>query len=413
MVITQRDTEYETDSNENVIILQLESTNAMAMAGYLSYEGKKYDGFYMPHMKSVASDGTFFPLFFSNQQQTVRAQIAALCGIPGNTGARFSKNMEDVPIQCLPDKLHESGYDTIFIKSSDNPRFMDTSYMMSNVGFSEQHYSDIMKEDDKNWGWGYDDCTFYKRAFKFLNEKHSDKKKKFVYMEVGSNHADFHPKEGYEFTHMLDGKENHLARYINSALQQDYCVSEFYENFQTYAPENTHLFILGDHPWGLQTGWAKYEGHAENFFVPFAYVPPRNRKHEFESQKIVDDYYYSQSDIVPTIFELLGKKKYKNSFGYELKKPTLVAGIIPVRQASYERCHVLHELYGGGTTAVVKGLDKYTYVHKDRKIYHGDLSKDLLEEERVLLEEDASFSDFIDEYSCKRFSIKLREDEHT
>ena len=407
VIVTPDNSSYEAEGDENVIILQLESTNALAMAGYLEEDGKKYDGYYMPHMKEVAKDGTFFPFFFSNQQQTIRAQEAILCGIPGNTGPRLAKRTNDIPTYCLPEKLNESGYDTIFMKGANNPNFMNTTNLMNAIGFSELHFGDVMKEGDKNWGWGYDDCTFYKRAFEFLNENHAEKKSKFVYMEVGSNHADFHPKKRYEFTHMLDGTETSLARYINATLEQDYCVGEFYKEFATYDPENTHLFILGDHPWGLMEGYAHYEGRAENFLVPMLYVPPRSRADEFASEKTVTDYYYSQSDIMPTIFDLLSGKAKGNSFAFELKKPTLISGILGDWAPSpYENCQVLHELYDGGKTAVVQGMKKYTYSHPERRIYYADLGEDLLEENRIVLQEDAEFSDFIQEYQCDRFEIR-------
>lgn len=407
IIITPDNSHYIADSDENVIILQLESTNALAMAGYLDYEGKKYDGFYMPHMEYVARDGTFFPLFFSNQQQTIRAQEAIICGIPGNTGERLSGRMDEAPTDCLPKRLHESGYDTVFLPGFKGMSFMDLDKFMEGAGFSDFVREGVMEEGDRDYGWGYDDCTFYKRAFDYLNEEHSEKKKKFVYMEVSSNHANFHPKEEYEFTHLLDGSENYLANYINATLEQDYCLSKFYEEYKGYAPDNTHLFIVGDHPWGLQEGWARYAGHAENFLVPMAYVPPRSRKDEFKTMNVVEDYFYSQSDMTPTIMSLLNNKSYQNSFSFELKKPTTVAGFIShMSPVSYEQCHVLHELYDGGVTAIVQGMKKYTYVHAESTVYYADLSTDLLEKDRIVLEEDADFSEFIQKYTCDRFTIE-------
>jgi phosphoglycerol transferase MdoB-like AlkP superfamily enzyme len=404
---------FETHSKENVFILQLESINGLALNGDAIVDGKSYKGDFIPHMKAVAQDGVFFPHFWGNDIQTNRAQATILCGIVNNLKKAFSFRPEEIPSVCLPQQMKDSEYTTIAYRS-DRLGFANTGNFMTSIGFDEVHSDDIMKEGDRRYPWGWDDCTFYTRAFENLQSAHPEKAGLFAYFEVSMHHVGFEQKEEYKDVSVFPDAVTHMERYINSARAQDHCVGVFYDLFKEYAPENTHLIILGDHSWpfGIQ-GNTNNERIAstDNFVTSLAYIPPRSRLSEFSSGKTVSTLRYSQTDIVPTIFSVLNRRSYENSFAFELaspvetEEPILAHGMT---KKNYEECHVLVQPYGGARTAIVHGPLKYTYHLDTRKLEKTNIDSDLLETHGEVLAEDISYSEFLDRFMCARFVVSKR-----
>lgn len=398
----------QTHAQENVFIVQLESANSLALTGKLSANGIPYRGSYMPTLSSIARLGVFFPNFFSNQQVTNRAMEAILCGIPGNTGKGLYERLDDLPgDMCLPSVLAKSGYRTLFYSSHDNPDFMHNRALAEKMGFTSQHYAEIAHEEDRRRKWGIDDCDYYKRVFENLQSETDDPERLFVYIQMNAAHANFSLKEGYETMAPFPQPKNYLEKYLDAMSAQDVCLGNFFRKVQEYAGENSHIIIVGDHPFGLQEGYAKFDGRAENFLVPFAYIPPRSRRDDFRENVVDTAPAYSQSDIIPTILDLLNDQPYQNSFASALRKPqSQWLALLGSTESPYEHCHIMHSIYDGATTAVLQGNDKYTYSHSDQKVYYANISVDLLEQNRVLIGENVPFQDFLRDHRCQRFQWK-------
>lgn len=386
---------YTTDSSENIFILQLESGNALALNGRLAVDGKPYDDIYYPEMYKIAQeDGILFPYFFANSPQTNRIQANMLCGIANNVVAGYSFFPDQINTTCMPEILHDAGYTTIFFRSS-SLEFANTGNFLKQLGFDEIHYQDIMQPDDFEYKWGYDDCLFYKRAFEYLRKTYPNPEKLLVYIEVSMHHMGYNEKPEYSFVSRFN-RTNQIEKYLDSYLAQDYCVDKFYEEFKKYAADNSHAFILPDHgaPLGLHgTVYANTRGaFNENFMVPLAYIPPAERRDEFSIGTKVDEF-YSQTDFMPTIFELLNKQSYQNSFAFALQGRS---------KNNYEDCHVLTQYYNGGNIAVVKGKQKYIYSLDSRKLEHYDLVQDPYEQSPTV-RYNISYGEFWEQYFCERF----------
>jgi hypothetical protein len=390
---------FKTDSEENIFMLQLESGNALALEGKMTYNGQDYHDNYIPNLTSIAKDGIFFPFFWGNSIQTDRAQENILCGIANNIGPGFAyKNGENLK-NCLPNLLKKSGYKTIAFRS-DDLAFHNMGKFMSNLGYDEIHYQDIMKPDDPKYDWGYDDCTFYQRAFEYLNKNYSNQSKLFVYFEVSTSHLPWLPKKTYAFTHPFPQPQNYLETYLNSSAEQDYCLSKFYQEYKNFNNTKTHLFILADTSWPVGVNnnntWNFQEAFNENFLTFLLYIPPISTKDLFNAGKIVSsENPYGETDLPATILELLNNEPQANSFVFELKKKSNLS--------HYEPCQILVQPYSGGLFVTINGQKKYIYSVVEKKLTYFDLAQDFWEKNPQIIANDLSFQDFKAGYFCTRY----------
>ncbi len=393
------------DAKENVFILQLESTNGLALDGKAVVNGKAYDDDYMPELRRAAKDGVFFPQFFGNTMQTHRAQETILCGIVNNFVNSFTWS-ETMRSSCLPAILSKDGYDTYFFQSYWDDNFYDTKNFMHYIGFENYHSEDIMEEGDPWYQWGYDDCTYYDRVFSFLDTQNLSDKKSLVYITVSSNHANFDPKNGYENVWAFPEPQNFIEKYLNSALVQDHCVARFYDRFRRQYADTSHLFILGDHshPVGINGSEDFARGFTtDNYVIPLAYIPPRGRSEEFDIGKEVKELRYSQTDILATIFELLSGQQYRNSFADTLKKHDSVLASLTADQ-DYEDCHMFVQAFNQVAASSVINDVKYTYVFDDQSLQISNIGDDILERNRNTLPMKLGYEDFKAKYTCPRFT---------
>lgn len=393
--------EYTENSKDNIFILQLESLNAMAASGQLSQDGDKYKGDFIPHMRSIAkSDGVFFPYFWANETNTNRAQEVILCGIVGNLGKALSYRLNEINIDCLPTTLAKAGYTTVAFRS-DYLEFENEGEFLKKTGFQEVHFKDIMKPGELKYWWGYDDCLFYRRAFEYLKVHYPNPQKLLVFVEVSTHHVPFnwvHPP--YTFLHKFKTPVNFLEDYLNSLLEQDYCVQTFYDEYRNYVGDRSHLFILADHSWPTGINEEKTDMikavNPEQMLTSLAYIPPTEKWGDFRRGS-EEKNMFSQADLVPTIYELLTNKPYQNSFTYALKQ----SGHKP---SSYEDCHLLVQAYHWAHLGIVKNQkDFYKYNIENGKLYYSDISKDILQSDIHVAAPYLSLEDLKNKYFCKRY----------
>jgi hypothetical protein len=98
---------------------------------------------------------------------------------------------------------------------------------------------------------------------------------------------------------------------------------------------------------------------------------------------------------MPTIYELLSKKNYQNSFAYELVKNPA--------EKNYEDCQLISQPYSGSYIIVINKDDKYIYSVINKTVTHSNLRVDLWEKNSAVIENNVSFQDFRDKYFCERY----------
>jgi hypothetical protein len=383
---------------DNIFILQLESINALVLQGQAEMNNKKYPDLYIPNLWQIAKDGVFFPYFWSNSMQTDRAQENIFCGLANNIGPRFFLDAGADLKSCLPHKLKETDYRTIAFRS-DTLKFNNMGEFMEKMGFDEVHYDDIMQPQDVKYKWGYDDCTFYQRAFEYLKKKYPNPRKLMVFFEVSSAHIPWENKSYYSFADKIPDPSNYTERYINAESEQDYCLSKFYEEYQNFNPPQTHLFILSDtsSPIGVNDNdiFSFQNNFNENFLTTFLYIPPVENKAKYQTGKTVPDLFYSHSDILPTIYEILSGQNYQNSFAYEL--------ISDNTKNNHENCQILSQPYSGSYIIVINNDNKYLYSIIDKTVTLSNIKTDIWEKNSTIIENNVTFQDFKDKYFCERY----------
>ena len=229
-----------------------------------------------------------------------------------------------------------------------------------------------------------------------MKNNYPQPEKLLVYFEVSSNHYPWNSYSQYSQYHPFSSPGTILEKYLNSVSQQDYCLQKFYQTYQEYQGDQSHLFLLPDTSYPMTDNNISNENGAEsdNFLIPFAYLPPKSRATEFKiGQKL--HLAYSQSDFLPTIFGLLNQKAYPNSFAFDLYQTDL--------NADYETCHLLVQPYDGVKLAIINDLDKYTYSAEKKTITYTNLADDLLEKNPQIIAENVSYEEFKNDYYCSRY----------
>lgn len=381
-------------ATDNIFIVQLESLNALVLQG----QTEKYHEVYIPQLHQIAKDGVFFPYFWSNTIQTDRAQESILCGVANNIGLSFL-HAKDANFQaCLPRVLKANGYKTIAFRS-DALDYNNMGKYLTKLGFEEVHNQDILQPQDIKYKWGYDDCTFYQRAFEYLKKNYPNPQKLLVYFEVSSAHIPWENKPEYSFADKIPNPENYTEKYINAESEQDYCLSKFYEEFKNYNAAKAQLMILSDtsSPTGIndQDIFNFQNNFNENFLTTFLYIPPVKNAEDFQIGKIIDNPVFSHSDILPTIYEILSGQNFQNSFAYELKKNNTIN--------NHENCQILSQPYSGSYIIVINNENKYLYSIIDKTVTQSNLKTDIWEKNSKIIENNLSFADFKDKYFCERY----------
>ncbi|MCX8071078.1 MAG: sulfatase-like hydrolase/transferase [Candidatus Binatia bacterium] len=396
--------DWDVVGGESVYLLQLESGSAHALSGTLKFEGRRYDGDYMPNLRRVARDGVFFPFFWSNSVQSNRALENILCGITNNVGQALSYNPGKILSECLPSVLRRAGYRTLFYVAFDDPNFMNYRNFARALGFDEFRDGPSLGFVSDLSSWGIDDCRFYDAVFDDLERRGQDEKQ-FVYIEVSAHHYPFAGRAGYAHLHPFPLPQNPVEWYLNSWVEQDHCVAHFYARYQKLTQGDAHLIITPDHSWpvGMHGNHLNdYGWFAENFAIPFVYVPPRARAAEFRVGEVVG-VQPSLADLPPTVLELLDGRRRAHSFAWLLKRSSADAAV-----ESAELCHILVQPYSGGQIVIQRPGEKFVYHLKRQRLERYDLVADPEERSPEVVAERMSYPEFRQSYFCERYRTAAR-----
>src|SRR3989339_664363 len=202
---------------------------------------------------------------FGKSVQTILGQENILCSLPTSFYLNLSDNRDVSNILCLPEFFSNLDYKTFFMKSFDL-NFAQTGKLMNDLKFNEVHATDIMKEGDKTYKWGYRDDIFWERAFDYLQENKKEKYN-FAYIEVGpTNHWPFSTPEELRDLAPYKNPKNHQERFINTTFLQDMFLQIALDRIDKMFPEKNYLAksFMGE------VGMGKYNKHKIVLVQPFA-----------------------------------------------------------------------------------------------------------------------------------------------
>jgi hypothetical protein len=272
---------------------------------------------------------------------------------------------------------------------------------MQRAGFEDVRFSgDLMKPGDPLTRWGYEEDVFYTRAFEYLRARYAPEQPLFVYFAVCAHHYGFTRRAGNDAEWMLRDEMNKIEMYLESQRIQDQSLLTFDRLLRQYKGGKAHAFYVPDHsiPLGLYGSNAPNMGATiDNFVTPFVYVPPDARAADLAVGRTIEEM-YAQTDLVPTIAELVSGEPYPNSLVPFLRRD-------PQPGADYERCHILSQPYSGKWLLIARGAAAYQF-HVTSETFRefrleGRPLRQTLVRQAVL-----SYEELERRYGCARFPVR-------
>lgn len=232
----------------NVVLIFMESFRALE--GGLTDTQSPYPQ-YGTELKKLAQTGWFFPQFYSNAHQTVRAELSMLCSVYpflNNKHLMAYLRQDDYAVRCLPEILADAGYHTTWISSYDSD-YTNKKHFLSLHGMQQILDDEAMK----NWplkepkvGWGASDLDLLDFSLDKLNEMPEPF---FTEIMTLSNHHPFADNYNIPQDHIPIQPENEIyGRYARGIHFTDYAVGRFMEKASQQPWYNNTLFVfMGDH----------------------------------------------------------------------------------------------------------------------------------------------------------------------
>ncbi|NBO18767.1 MAG: hypothetical protein EBV03_05985, partial [Proteobacteria bacterium] len=401
---------FKSEDGAPVFIVQLESLNALALAGLATREEGLGPEQLMPQMYAAREKGVLVTHMWGASMQTQRGQGAILCSGVMDMGGGIA-SLPKLQSACLPAMLKADGYTTFFASAYSDGQFHNTDRLLAQMGFSERHFADKIQPGDKKWRWGADDCVFYDRYFDYFDAHPELTQSHFMaYLTVSAHHDPFYSREKYADIAPLTQGRGFLADYLNSAAAQDHCLKRFLERVEPYR-QRAHVIVVGDHSWPVGLNGSTYNERgatSDNFMTPFLYLPPYDKGDAMRRGALVDTPALGQPDIFPTVLELLSGTPYRNSFAALLRQGK--DGAPPALPDDYDDCQVVTQPYDGTHMGVVRGKHKVTFSVMRRRLATSRLGDDFYEFAPLEAQGNVDFGDFLNQHMCERYKYWLEPD---
>lgn len=276
----------------NVVVLLLESWN-IRQIGYLTPK------MLTPNFESLANVGIKFTNFYASGQRSIEGIGATLTGLmPIANVPSLGFGLENSKLTRLGEILRKNNYQSIMAQTSKrNSYYVDliSNYLGFDKFFGNEDMPIIL---DYPKGlkphFGYD----YEGFMKLLSEIDKLDKNFFAFLFTGTTHTPFVrlPKNLEPFEY--DGTNGNNA-FLNTLFYSDWALGEFMKLAKTKPWfDDTVFILLADH--------TRLESNYETAFkIPCVIYSPKHIAPR------VDDKIYSQSQIMPTIIDILG---FSNDF---------------------------------------------------------------------------------------------------
>lgn len=261
-----------------------------------------------PNLDALAQQGIFVPNFYANAHQTVRGELATLCGLLPNYGSgQVYSIYPTLSTSCLPQLLAEHGYETHWVSAYDGS-YGHKREFLGGHGIQAIHDSRAMegrKLKHAGLGWGAADEDTAELVVDVLDKA---KPPFFAEWMTLSNHHPFGWPYGIPNPDWVDKlPERDLYRnYLKGLHYTDYAVGHFLE-LARQKPwfKDTVFVFLGDHgawifPENRERPMTPAERIETYFRVPLViWSPGHVQPRRIESVA-------SQIDVAPTLLDLLG-----------------------------------------------------------------------------------------------------------
>lgn len=345
----------------DIILIMVESFNASVI------EARSPGGVELtPGLNAAIARGLYVDRFYGNSVQTVKGQVAALCGVLPSLRGKIMKLYPDLRLRCLPEILGEAGYRTLFFQGYKNLDFDNTGPFMRSHGIQEAetaHNWLTGAEKAEQQGWGMRDRMLYSAFWNYL-ESLPDERPIFATLATIYSHTPFESTKPEDRAVYRDpsSKREH---YANAIHEVDADLMAFLSGLRGHARfKNALVIVTGDHSYplgdhGIDQNEAGY--YDESFRTPLLVLWPGRL-----APRRISDRVHSQLDMAPTVMDLIGLQGIRHRFTGNSMLDTNA----PPHPA------YLVQPYTGRYLAVVDGDWKYLYHESEDREFLYDLAAD-------------------------------------
>ena len=363
----------------DVYLIMVESFNA-------NFVEHKEDGKSVtPFFDSLIPEGVYVEKFYGNSVQTSKGHISTLCSVYPSLTGKIMKHFPGTKLSGIGPVLEKNGYQTSFYKAAYDIHYDNTYEFMQNHGYDivrgmdSELIGDVPKK--YKWkSWGLQENVFFKKVFSDLDAKRESGRPVFTALTTVTTHMWFKGLPA-EYRRVRSNPSSLRDHYMNSLAATDEWLKTFFDELRAQPRgKNAIVIITGDHsfPMGEQGNFSTQTGFYEsNFRIPLLILWPDH----LNPERIRNP--FSQVDIAPTLFDMLGISGEWALMGNSIFAP------YDSRRSTW-----LIQPYNGLFTGIVRGQMKYVYGSEYRREYLFDLSKDPLEQNN-LLDGDTVDDDFL------------------
>lgn len=298
--------------NSNVVILVLESFSVEYIA---SINGT--DEVYTPFLDSLIDSSLVFTNCYANGKKSIDAMPSIVSSIPKLMEMEYlTSQYASNKIESIPRLLVEQGYSSSFFHGATNGTmsfdvFCDVAgydnYFGRTEYNNESHYDGTWGIYDEEFlSWSADQMTAMQQPF-------------FSTIFTISSHPPYSIPDKYKDRFNKGPEEMH-----NAVRYSDFALSEFFKKIKNTSWYNNTLFVIvADHT--PASGADIYFKDMGNMHIPLVFFHPTNKMLRGRNDKVV-----SQSDVMPTVMDLLGYEKPFFAFGQSVfeNKPGYSASFI-------------------------------------------------------------------------------------
>lgn len=290
-------------NSPNVVILLLESFSVEYIS---SINGEKE--VYTPFLDSLIDSSLVFTNCYANGKKSMDAMPSVISSIPKLMELEYlTSSYAANQIESLPKILSKKGYESGFFHGATNGS-MNFDVFADVTGFDAYYgKNEYNNDDDYDGTWGIYDEPFLNWSVDKMSEM---KKPFFSSIFTISSHPPYSIPKKYKNTFNQGPSEMHDAvRY------SDYALKKFFEKAKkTTWYQNTLFVLVADHT--PASGTPIYFKDMGNMHIPLVFFHPTHPKFKGRNEKIV-----SQTDIMPTILQLIGHNEPFFSFGQSVFEP--------------------------------------------------------------------------------------------
>lgn len=289
----------------NLVLIIWESLHK-EWVGSLNRDIEGYSG-YTPFIDSLISESYVFTRGYANGRKSIDALPSIIAGIPSSETPFVLSHYSGNKINSMASVLKNKGYYSAFFHGAPNgsmgfSAFMQQAGFDSYLGMTEY---DNKKDFDGHWGiWDEPFLQYMAKEINHLSEPFLAPvftlSSHYPY-RIPKEYEDVFPKGHIPIHEGVGYSDNALRNFFATVSQEDWY-------------ENTLFVITGDH--AVDGHLPEYKTAEGAFTTPVIFYAPGTDFEGFNDSTVVQ-----QTDIMPTVFSMLGVRDKYIAFGNNMFDP--------------------------------------------------------------------------------------------